>query len=120
MPNSYRTKSKEIPGNLFRPDRETCLNAVSRALLSIRADFGLTAKELARICDCGPDAIYAATNGEHLMSLDSVALLCDKFPDECAPIIAVFTGGIAPAPTPTERLERIERELTAIRRELAE
>lgn len=119
MPNSIGCKRKEIPGNLFRPDRETCLNAISRALLAIRSDYGLTAKELARICDCGPDAIYAATNGEHLMSLDSVALLCDKFPDECAPIIAVFTGGVAPALTVADRLERIERDLAAIRREAA-
>lgn len=110
---------KEIPANLFRPDRETCQSAISRALLKIRSDYEMTAKELARIVGCSPDAIYSATNEENLLSLDSVALLCDAFPDECAPIRALFAGGIAPVPTPAERLERVERELTALRREIA-
>lgn len=112
-------RQKQIPRNLFRPDREVCLNAISRALLKIRADYGLSAKELGKIADCSPDAIYAGTNGENLLSLDSVALLCEAFPDECAQIVVLFCGGNAPAPTVSDRLERIERELDAIRREAA-
>ena len=110
-------RQKEIPANLFRPDRETCLHAVAISLLRIRSDYGLTAKQLAKVADCGPDAIYDATNEKHLISLDSAVLLCDHFPDETAPIRALFAGGIAPAPTVADRLERIERELDAIRRE---
>ena len=111
---------KEIPRNLFRPDRETCLSAISRALLKIRSDYGITAKELARVAECSPDAIYAATNEGNLLSLDSVVLLCDAFPDECAPIRALFDGGLTPAPSVDERIERIERELNALRREVAQ
>lgn len=110
-------RRKEIPANLFKPDRENCLHAVAIALLAIRSDYGLTAKQLAKIADCGPDAIYDATNEKHLISLDSAALLCDAFPDETASIRALFAGGIAPAPTVADRVDRIERELAAIRRE---
>lgn len=110
---------KEIPQSLFRPDRETCLSAISHALLKLRADYGMTAKQIARIADCSPDAIYSATNEENLLSLDSVALLCAAFPDECAPVRALFTGGMAPVPTTAERIERIERELAAIRKDAA-
>lgn len=59
------------------------------------------------------------SNEESLLSFDSVALLCEAFPDECAQITVLFCGGNAPAPTVSDRLERIERELDAIRREAA-
>lgn len=112
-------RRKEIPANLFRPDRENCLSAVSQALIKVRSDYRMTAKQLAKICDCAADAIYDASNEKHMLSLDSVALLCDAFPDETRVIRALFSGGIAPAPTVDDRIERIERELAAIRREAA-
>ncbi len=112
-------KPAEISALLFAPDREICLRAISLALLKVRALDGMTCKKLGKLLDCCPDSIAAATNEHNLMAFDSLALLCHYFPDESAPIRAVLFGADSAPLTPLDRLDRIEREAEAIRKELA-
>lgn len=109
----------EIPANFFAPDKEICQRAISLALLKVRALPGVTTKNLAKALDCSADTIFAATNEQNLLSFDSIALLCHRFPDEAAPIIALLTGA-PPAPlSVSEQIERLHRELETLRASVA-
>lgn len=115
MPNP----ATEIPNNFFAPDREICLHAISIALLRIRSLPGVTVQKLAKALDCSIDTVRAATNEENLMSFDHIAVMCHLFPEQCAPVIDILTGKPTAKPTMCERVERIERELAALRDEAA-
>lgn len=105
-------------GFLAAPDREITLRAISLALLKIRALDGMTCEKLGNAVGCSADTVRTASNEESLLSFDCIARLLYLFPDESGPIRELW-GRAEDAPTVSDRLERIERELDAIRREAA-
>ena len=109
----------EIPASLLAPDKEDCLLAISKAVLKLRSERNFSREKLAKALACGVDAINTASNEKNLLSFDSIALLCHHFPDEAAPIIAILTGGASQEPTVAERLDRIERDMAAVRKAVA-
>lgn len=105
----------EIPASLLAPDTEDCIRAVSLAVLKVRTERNFSREKLAKAIGCGKDAIGTASNEESMLSFDSIALLCNHFPDECAPIFEIL-GRVPQAPSPADRIARIERELDALKR----
>jgi len=103
---------------LGAPDRQISLRAISLALLKIRALDGMTCEKLGKALECSADTIRTASNEESLLSFDHIARMCCFFPDQAGTIFELLAR--APeAPSVADRLERIERELEAIRREAA-
>lgn len=80
----------EVSGNLFAPDRDDCLRAISRSLLAVLNLEGASRKKLARILDCGPDKVDAGVTEANLISFDTIALLLHHFPKESAPLHALW------------------------------
>lgn len=101
------------------PGREECLASISRALLRIRAS-GVTCAQLGRVLACCPDTIEGASNEKSLLSFDSVALLAFHFPDEWALVESLWTCRAVETPSIADRLDRVERDLAAIRRETSD
>ena len=100
------------------PTRENTLSAISRALLRIRSN-GWCCEQLGKRLECSADTIKHATNEESLLNFHSIALLAFNFPDEFQMIETLWSYRATETVTPLDRLERIEREASAIRRELA-
>ena len=107
-----------VLGFLAVPDREDSLRAISLALLKVRAIDTMTCPKLGKLLGCCADTIAKASNEESLLSFDNVARLCFLFPEESRPIRELWERA-EDAPSIPDRLERIERELDAIRREAA-
>lgn len=114
VPNMHGNR-KEVCQGLFPPTKEVCLKAIGIAMAKVRAR-GVSREQLADALGCSVDVISAATNEENLASFDTIARLCYYFPEECAELRAMLTGTPVEIPTVKDRLERIERELDAIRR----
>lgn len=87
-------------------------------MLRIRST-GWTCEQLGKLLECSADTVENASNERSLLSFDSIARLGYHFPEEFGLIEALWTCRATPEPTPTERLERIERELKALREEVA-
>lgn len=104
---------------LMAADRNVCLSAISMTLLKVRAIDGVTCDKLGEALKCSADTIRNATNEETLLSFDAIVRLCQLFPEQASPIHELF-GMTANQPTAQDRINRIERDLEAIRRELAE
>ena len=107
-----------VLGFMAAPCRQSSLRAVSLALLKVRHIPDMTCEIIAKMLDCSVDTVRNASNEETLLSLDAVLRLCYFFPDQTGPVRDL----IIPPPvalTVADRLERIERELEAIRKEAA-
>lgn len=111
-------------GLLPPPNRTDVVFAVARTIGRIRRR-GLTAKDISRSLvqpdgdPPDPETIGRAERGEHLMSFDLLVQLAYLYGDCADPLRALFEP--APAFEPTtlaDRLDRIEREAAAIRKEL--
>jgi len=100
---------------LAAPSRDASLFAVAKVVLAVRG-LGLTYKEIAKAIDVSPDTIEGAAAEKSLLSFDAVARLCYLFPGEAAPLFDLMRP-TREQPTTAERIERIERELSAIRKE---
>lgn len=103
---------------LMAADRNVCLSAISMTLLKVRAIDGVTCEKLGEALKCSADTIRNATNEETLLSFDAIVRLCQLFPDQAKPIHELF-GLTINEPTAQDRIDRIERELAALRKELA-
>lgn len=104
---------------LFGPaEREDCLYALSKAVLRIQAN-GTPFTEIARKINASTDTVEAAAHGHSLLTFDKVARLAHHFPAEFAIVAPLFSPAPTGPLTVADRLERIERELDAIRREAA-
>jgi hypothetical protein len=79
-----------VLGFMFAPDRTTSLRAVSLALLKVRAIEGMTCDKLGHALGCCADTVHAASDEKTLMSFDTIARLMHFFPDQCAPIHALW------------------------------
>lgn len=110
--------NRNVFGFLSAPERASSVRAISLALLKVRALPDMTCEKLGKALECSADTIRNASNEETMLSFDSVARLCYFWPDESAPIRALLIPP-SEAPTVADRLERIERELEAIRKEAA-
>lgn len=105
--------------SLFKPPSEAELrNAISRALLRIRS-HGWTCEDIGKQLDCSAATVRNASNEESLLSSGSLALLGFHFAEEFKLVEALWKGASAHEPTITDRLERIEREVAAITKEVA-
>lgn len=102
---------------MMAADRNVCLRAISLTLLKVRALDGITCEKLGKAIDCSGDTIRNATNEETLLSFHSIVPLCQLFPEQARPILELF-GMAAEQPTTEDRIDRIERDLEAIRKEL--
>ena len=105
-------------GFLAAPGRECSLRAVSLALLKVRSIDGMTCEKIGKTLECSADTVRNASNEEGMLSFDCVARLCYFFPEETRPITQLWNRAVE-TPTVADRLERIERELDAIRKEAA-
>ena len=103
-----------VLGFLAAPDRETTLHAVAIAFGKVRQS-GVTYKEMAKVLECCDDTIANAVSEKSLLSFDVVARLCYFWPDHCAAIMQLWAPGVA-EPSTADRLDRIEREVLALRR----
>ena len=108
----------QIPGSFLPPCRDDTLHAIAKALLRIRS-HGVNQSELAKLLDCSTDALSDATNEKTLLGFDKLARLAHYFPDEWRLVECLWTAGASRKPTAADRFERIERELDALRREVA-
>ena len=107
-----------VLGLFNAPGRQDCLAAVARALLRIRSN-GWSREALGKVLECSPDTIDNATNEKGMLCFVSIARMAFHFPDEFALIQAAWTCCDTARPTPAERLDRIEREFDALRKEIA-
>jgi lambda repressor-like predicted transcriptional regulator len=98
--------------------RDDALKAIARALLRIRSK-GWSCAALGKELDCSADTIENASNERSLLSFENLLPLATKFPDEWKMVEALWTLRPPEQPSLPDRLERIERELDAIRREAA-
>ncbi|CAB5162517.1 hypothetical protein UFOVP152_33 [uncultured Caudovirales phage] len=102
-------------GFLSAPTREASLHTIAKAILSVRS-MGVTYKEIAKAIDVSADTIEGAASEKSLLSFDAVARLVYLFPDVTG-IVCELMQPPCERPTVSDRLERIEREISAIRKE---
>jgi hypothetical protein len=100
---------------LAAPDKDSCLFAISKAILSVRGS-GVTFKKIAQTLNVTDPTVANAVAEHHLLHVDAVLRLCYFFGPHCGPIRKLILAPVA-APTLDDRIEHIERELAAIRRE---
>ena len=101
------------------PSREDALSAISRTILRIKADRGVTYAQLGIVLECSADTLENAVNERSLMSADTMLRLQFHFPEE-SQFIAALRGGSVPASrTVEDRLAAIENHIDAIKRETA-
>lgn len=102
------------------PDQEDCVKAISTALVKVRANRGMTCEQIGKIVGaCGETIRQAMAESGSVLSFVTIARLGYFFAEEFTEIEALWLRSTAPTPTVSDRLERIERELDAIRREAA-
>lgn len=108
--------NRNVIGLFPPPSRDVALHAISRALLRIRCN-GWTCEALGGKIGVSKDTIENASNEKSMLSFESIALLAYHFPEEFTFIEALWNCRPTEQPTVADRLERIERELDAIRKE---
>lgn len=100
------------------PSLEDCENAISRALLRVRSN-GVSRDVLANKLNCSPSTIDNASNCRSQLQFDSVARLIYHFPEVLPLIEGLWSLRAIAKPTLDDRIDRIERELAAIREQAA-
>ena len=100
------------------PGRDDCLKAVARALLRIRSN-GWSCEAIGKALDCSADTVENASNEKSLLCFASLARLGFHFPEEFQLIETLWTCRVVEQPTVADRLDRIDRELDAIRKAAA-
>lgn len=109
------TSDSHVLGLFRPPTQEDCEEAISRAILRIRST-GVTREELANVLDCSPNTIDNASNCKSMLGFKHIALLMLNYPDVRTMIEPLWTLSNRHEPTIDERIERIERDLQAIRK----
>jgi hypothetical protein len=102
-----------------RPTRHAYREAVADIVRSIKAQHRLSNEALGDVVGCHEDTIKNAEN--QAGNLDAVTLLALAwaFGEEAiAPVRSLYLRSGPDLPTALERLERIEREAAALKREL--
>ena len=96
------------------PSLGDCEDAISRALLRLRSN-GIQRDVLARKLNCSPSTIDNASNCRTQLHFDTVALLVYYYPEVLPLIEGLWSLRAIAKPTVDDRIDRIERELNAIR-----
>lgn len=100
------------------PSLEDCENAISRALLRLRSN-GVHRDMLAKKLNCSASTIDNASNCRTQLNFESVALMAYHYPEVLPLIEGLWSLRAMAVPTVDDRIERIERELDAIRKQAA-
>ena len=101
------------------PDGNISLTVISDAIRKTKYIEGLTNAELGFELRCDASTIENAEAKRNLLKFDTVARLLRKYPQHCAGIRQLWELEPIEQPSVSDRLERIERETAAIRREVA-
>lgn len=101
------------------PDGNISLTAIADAIRKTKYQERLTCAELAFHLRCDPSTVKNAENGSNLLRFDIVARLLRKYPQHCAGIFQLWDPTPRDEPTSVERIDRIERELSALRKDVA-
>jgi hypothetical protein len=101
------------------PDGKCSAAAIATAIRKTKYAEGLTNAELAFELRCDASTVENAEAERNLLKFDTVARLLRKYPQHCACIRQLWELEPISEPTSAERLERIERECAALRKELA-
>lgn len=109
---------QNVLGIIGAPSREDSLAAISKCLLRIRSEHGLTNIQIGKVLECHADCVANAIAEKNLLSLDTVARLGYFFPEEFKVIEQLWTYSAAPLRTVPERIDSLHRELDRIKREL--
>jgi len=109
-----------VCGLFNAPSREDALKAIARAVLRIKADTGATYEQIGKALDCSADTLERAAKEETLLSADTLLRLQFHFPNAYQFVEQISTGSIPPKQTAADRLDLIERQLDAIRKEVAQ
>lgn len=99
--------------NILRKTSDEIKGEAGIALLKIKNAHGLSLEALSETLGVHRDMIAHYIAGEHEMGFTKWLRAIEAFP-ELAELL-----GIVATPTPAERLERIERETAALRKELS-
>jgi hypothetical protein len=100
------------------PDGKNSAAVIASAIRKTKSAEELTNAELGFHLRCDASTIENAEAERNLLKFDTVARLLRKYPQHCAAIRQLWEMEPIEQPTIAERLERIDRETTAIRREL--
>jgi hypothetical protein len=100
------------------PDGNISLTEISNSIRRTKYIEGLTNAELAFQLRCDASTIENAEAKRNLMKFDTVARLLRKYPQHTANIRQLWELEPISPPSIDDRLERIEREASAIRKEL--
>ena len=101
------------------PDGNISLTAIADAVRKTKYCERLTNGELAFELRVDASTIENAEAQRNLLKFDTVARLLRKYPQHCAAIFQLWDPSPTTEPTVAERLDRIERETSAIRKEIA-
>jgi transcriptional regulator with XRE-family HTH domain len=118
--NLYPRTEETFPASLFgRPSRDSYRAAVKQVVLDVKARSGLDSEQLAEKLGVSKDTVE---NAEKMVSsLEAVTLLKIAFfygEEAIAPVRALYLCAPVEQATLIDRLDRIEAEARAIRREL--
>lgn len=117
MGQIMHTHSQNVLGFVAPPGRDLARFATSKAILAIHASGGQF-KDIAAKVGVTADAVGMWVAESSTAKFDAVARICYFWPEQSEPIRNVLMP--APStPTTADRIDRIERELNAIRREVA-
>lgn len=100
------------------PDGNLSLTALSDAIRKTKFHENLTAAELAFELRCDPSTVKNAEAKHNLLRFDIVARLLRKYPQHCDGVFQLWDPEPRDEPSIGERLDRIDRESAAIRKEL--
>lgn len=109
----------QVCGLFNAPSREDALFAISRAVLRIKADTGETYTAIGKVLDCSADTLERAANEQSLLNADTLLRIQFHFPEAYQFVEQIATGSIAPRKTAADRFDLIERQIDALRKELA-
>jgi hypothetical protein len=107
-----------VSGLFPPPERNDCQKAIGRALLRIRS-MGWSRESLGRLIGVCADTIDNATNEKGMMGFETVAALLFHFPDETAPVLALWINHATAPLTVADRIARMSADLRTIEREIA-
>jgi len=109
---------------LFGPPRQKSYRmAVADVLRAVKREHGLSMVELADRLGCSDQTIRNAMDEDGHDCLSAVTMLRIGFEfgeDALEPVFALARRAVVEPTTPTDRVERIERELAALLRECGE
>jgi transcriptional regulator with XRE-family HTH domain len=117
----YPQTEETFPGSLFgKPSRDTYRAAIKQVVLDVKARSGFDNEQLGEKLGISKDTVDNAEN--MVSSLEAVTLLKIAFfygEDVIAPVRALYLCAPTERASVADRLDRIEAETRAIRREIA-